>query len=64
MNSLMVMGVCGPRIWPERPRSGPEYDVVRTLVKPHTLFAKIKLRRWMRKERRAIAKAEARGESG
>ncbi|MEU3399442.1 ETEC_3214 domain-containing protein [Streptomyces filamentosus] len=49
VNSLMVIAPGTPRIHPTLPRSGPDYDVVRTLIKDPGLFGKWKLRRELKK---------------
>ncbi|MFE5891799.1 ETEC_3214 domain-containing protein [Streptomyces sp. NPDC056462] len=49
VNSLMVQGMERLNIYPEVPRSGPDYDVVRTLEKPPGAIGKIKIRRELRR---------------
>lgn len=49
VNSLMVIASGTPPILPVLPRSGPDLDVVRTLIKAPGLLGKWKLRRQLRK---------------
>ncbi|MFH8257641.1 ETEC_3214 domain-containing protein [Streptomyces roseolus] len=49
VNSLMIIASGTPPILPVLPRSGPDLDVVRTLIKAPGLLGKWKLRRQLRK---------------
>ncbi|MET9829172.1 ETEC_3214 domain-containing protein [Streptomyces sp. NPDC006385] len=49
VNSLMVQGMERLNICPEVPRSGPDYDVVRTLEKAPGVLGKIRIRRELRR---------------
>lgn len=49
VNSLMIQGMERLNICPEIPRSGPDYDVVRTLEKAPGVLGKIRIRRELRR---------------
>ncbi|MCX4986922.1 ETEC_3214 domain-containing protein [Streptomyces sp. NBC_00572] len=49
VNSLMVLAGDAPRLLPDMPRTGPDLDVVRTLIKPPGLLGKWQHRRDLKK---------------
>ncbi|MFD4314970.1 ETEC_3214 domain-containing protein [Streptomyces sp. NPDC058548] len=49
VNSLMVIAMGAPRLLPDMPRSGPDLDIVRTLVKSPGLLGKWKYRRELKR---------------
>jgi hypothetical protein len=48
VNSVMVRGMGPLRLLPAMPRTGPDYDLVRSLTKPPGLLDRHRHRRWLR----------------
>lgn len=59
VNSLMVRASSLLVIEPDRPRTGPEYDVVRLVSSKASLLQRLRLRRWRRRIDRDVRRAQS-----